>query len=240
MSKTYRNLWVFGDCYSTPFLNVKPADSFWMLVADLLQVQKVINYSWPGNSFESVLHTLISDSAEYDWEHDFFLIGIPILHQLTTVSQDTQKSYHRRIFNQQAKEIAQEYVLCHAGLENISYKNDPMSIVFKDPTWRHTQVCRSIFLLNSWLDQHKANYLIANLGKGLMNDKPATGKFVLEKCYNHPRNILFQNTYYDVNVGINRPPDYDQLGWFGHHGPDGNRYFFDKSLLPKINECGLC
>ena len=240
MLKKYRNLWVFGDSYSTPSICVDPIDSFWMAVGKELNVDRVINYSWPGNSLDSVVHTLISDSDEYDWKNDFFLIGIPPLVRLTVVGDDDKKSYHRRIFTLDSVEIEQQLILCHHGLENKQFYNDPIAIRFEDPTWTEIQACRLIYLVNSWLDSHRADYLLVNLSKDFQNDQPATGKFLLEKCLNHPRNILLGDTYYGINYGINKPADYEEYGWDGHHGADGNRYYFENSLLPRLKRLKLC
>lgn len=240
MLKKYRNLWIFGDSYSTPGYCVSPGDSFWMAVAQHLDVECVYNYSWPGNSLDSVIHMLLSDSDQYDWEQDFLLIGIPPLVRLTVVSKNDKLSYHRRIFDLDSNEIEQQLILCHHGLENLHFYNDPAAIRFEDPTWTEIQACRLIYLVNSWLDSHQANYLLINLSKDFQNDQPATGKFLLEKCLNHPRNILLGDTYYGINYGINKPTDYAEYGWHGHHGAAGNQYYFENSLLPRLKRLESC
>jgi hypothetical protein len=240
LQKKYRNLWVFGDSYSTPNICVDPNDSFWMLTARELQVDKIYNYSWPRNSLDSVVHLLISDSNEYDWNQDFFLIGIPILTRLTVVSDNSEKSYHRKIFDLTSNEIDQQMILCHHGLENLQFVDDSFGVRFEDPTWTEIQACRLIYLVNTWLDAHNANYLIVNLSKDFQNDQPATGKFLLDKCLNHPNNILIGDTYWGINYGVNKPADYDKYKWAGHHGAPGNKYYFEKSLKPRLKKLNLC
>lgn len=237
MPKSYRNLWVFGDSFTTPGVQVKPDDSFWMLVARFLNADSIYNYSWPRNTLDSVIHLLTSESEQYDWENDFFLIGIPPLVRLTVVSENPNHTFYRRVFDTDAQESRPQQILCHHGLENKSFYDDPIATRFEDPTWTEIQACRNIFLVNSWLDSKNANYLVLNLSKSFQNDSPATGKFLLDKCFGHPRNILSgQDTYRDVNYGINKPGDYDKFGWDGHHGPTGNKYFFEKSLLPRLTK----
>lgn len=211
-----------------------------MLVGQTLGVDKIYNYSWPGNSLDSVVHTLISDSDDYDWSRDFFLIGVPPLVRLTVVSDDDKKSYHRNVFDSQGNRLVQELILCHHGLENKQFYQDPIAVRFEDPTWTVIQACRLIYLVNSWLDSHRANYLILNLSKDFQNDQPATGKFLLDKCLSHPNNILSGDTYYGVNYGVNEPKDYDQYGWNGHHGESGNLYYFEKSVKPRLKRLNLC
>lgn len=231
---------MFGDSYSTPSVCVEPQDSFWMSVSRLLGVENTYNYSWPGNSLDSVAHTLISDSDQFDWDHDFFLIGIPPLVRLTVISQNPKKSYHRYVYDAAGKEIDQQMVLCHHGLQNIHFYDDPSAVRFEDSIWTQVQACRLIYLINCWLDSHRANYLIINLSKDFQEDKTANGQFILEKCLRHPKNILSGETYYSINLGINKPADYEQYGWNGHHGADGNRHYFEQSLAPRLKKLHLC
>lgn len=234
MSNKYRNLWVFGDSYSTPNICVDVKDSFWFLTAQALGAETVYNYSWPSNSFDSVLHLVTSESEKYDWERDFFIIGIPPLTRLTVVSKDSTRAYHCRLFAQDGKEIEQHMILSHHGLQNLSFYKDPTAIRFEDPAWTEIQALRSIFLLNAWLDSKRANYLIINLSKNFLQDEASTGKFLMNQGFNHPRNIIVGDTYYNINLNINKPTDFDEYGWNGHHGAKGNRYFFENSLKLKL------
>lgn len=239
MPKKYRNLWVFGDSYTTPDVCVTPSNSFWMMTAQMLQVETVYNYSWPGNSLDSVVHVLISDSQQYDWNRDFFLIGIPPLVRLTVVSADTTKSYHRSVYDDAANKIDEQLILCHHGLENKPFYQDPIATRFEDPTWTEIQACRTIFLVNAWLDAQQADYFIINLSKDYGTDHPATGTFLLERCMTHPHNVI-NNGYWGINYGVNKPADFAQYGWSGHHGAVGNDYFFQQVLSHKIQKLGIC
>ena len=35
---------------------------------------------------------------------------------------------------------------------------------------------------------------------------------------------------------LNKPADFDQYGWMGHHGAAGNKYFFETLVKPKLEE----
>ena len=225
---------MFGDSYSTPGQCVDPKDSFWMLAAQQLGVTNVYNYSRPGNSFEAVVHALVSDSAEYDWQHDFFLIGIPPLARLAMVSKDSTYSHHRQVFDIDSNKLDDQLTLCLHGIESFSFYNDPTAIRFEDPQWTQIQTLRTVFLLNAWLDSMNANYLIINLSKNFLIDDSANGKFLMENSLTHPRNLIVGDTYYNINLGVNKPADFDLYDWYGHHGPVGNKHFFDNSLLPQI------
>ena len=234
MLKNFRNLWVFGDSFSTPGFCVKPADSFWFLMGNALNTETIYNYSWPCNSFDSVVHNLISESDQYNWENDFFIVGIPPLSRSTIVSNDSTRSYYRRLFDSAAAEIDQQLILCHHGLENQQFIDNPTTVRFEDPTWTQTQTLRTVYLLNAWLDSKKANYLIINLSKDLLTEYSATGNFLLNACLNHPRNMLCGDTYHTINLNKNKPADFDQHGWHGHHGPAGNYWFFEQALMPRL------
>ena len=106
-----------------------------------------------------------------------------------------------------------------------------------DRSWTETQTLRQIYLLTQWLDTNRAKYLICNLSKPLDRDNRwGPSEFVLNYTINHDRCIVFDDTYYSVNVGINLPPDADNPdGWNGHHGPAGNKHYFEKSLKHKLD-----
>lgn len=234
MLKDYDKLWVFGDSYATTNFCVDAKDSFWGLTANLLSTNTIFNYAWPGNSFDSVVHVMISEQNSYDWKKDFFLIGVPPLPRLTVVSKDDKKttighkidpiSWQDDVFN----------VLCHHGMENISSQVDKKFAIHEDSTWTQTQAMRNIFLLNTWLDSKNANYLILNLSVDFYQDNSSVGDFLLTHCLSHSRNILFQDGYYSINLNVNEPADFKQHGWMGHHGPRGNRHYFEKSIIPAL------
>ena len=79
MPKKYNKLWVFGDSYSTPGVEVSPKESYWGLVADYCDIPLIKNLSRPVNSFDSVQQLVIGTHPEFDWHNDLILIGIPPL-----------------------------------------------------------------------------------------------------------------------------------------------------------------
>lgn len=239
--KSYKNLWVFGGSNSLTGYYVNPTDSYWGLTADWLGVDTIYNFSWANNSFDSVCHTLISQQSKYNWQDDFFLIGIPPLERWTIFDnhKDTVTTATKLATNNW--QVEKFEVESHHGLQNIHFFDDKSTVVFEDRAWTEVMAMKTIFLLNSWLDSERANYLIVNQSKDLDLDniwRPS--EFLLPACSSHDRNILFEGGYYDVNCNVNKPVDFDVYGWNGHHGPEGNKYFFEKSLLPKLKELNLC
>jgi hypothetical protein len=233
--KCYKNLWVFGGSNSVTGYCVDPIKSYWGLTANWLGVDNIYNFSWIGNSFDSVCHTLITQQPKYDWQNDFFLIGVPPLERWTVFDnhKDTVTTATRLMTNNwQVEEFEVE---SHHGLENISFYNDKSTVLFEDRAWTEVMAMKTIFLLNSWLDSKHANYLIVNQSKDLDLDniwRPS--EFLLPACSSHDRNILFEKGYYSVNLNKHKPADFKQHGWMGHHGPAGNQHFFETSIKDRL------
>ena len=231
---------MFGDSYTTPGLCVEPKDSFWGLAAYELGISTVMNCSRPVNSFSSVQQLVIGMRDQINWLHDLVFIGIPPLERITVFDdyKDTQYLAHR--IDTHTWQVEPFDVSCHRGLIGLqNYGTDRQLILHSDRAWLETDVLRQIFLLTQWLDKLAAHYLILNLSKDLdRNNHWGPSEPVLDYCINHPRMILFEKTYHGINIGVNKPADSDTPE--GHHGPAGNRYFFDESLLPKLKACELC
>lgn len=241
MLKKYNNLWVFGDSYTTPNICVDPVDSFWGLVAQTANISTIKNCSREVNSFDSVCHLLVSLSGTINWANDLVIIGIPPLERITVFDNHKNTKYVGKEINTLTWDSLAFEINYHRGLVSLqNYGQDKQLILHEDRSWLETKTLREIFLLTKWLDSVDANYMIINLSKDF--DKSniwGPSDLVLPYCVSHPRLVVFDNTYYGVNLDINKPFDYNKYGWTGHHGPEGNRYFFEKSLLPTMKECKL-
>jgi hypothetical protein len=239
--KKYNNLWVFGDSYMTPGFCVDPKDSFWGLLAQKENIPTINNCSRPSNSFDTVCHLLVSMSNNIDWANDLILIGIPTLERITIFDNHKNTRYSGKKFSTVTWESSTFDINYHRGLISLqNYGQDKQLILHSDRSWVETQILRELFLLTKWLDGSNANYMILNLSKDLdKNNSWGPSEFVLPYCINHPRLLIFENTYHSTNLGINKPADYDRYGWNGHHGAAGNQYFFEKSLLPTMKKCEL-
>lgn len=232
---TCKKLWVFGDSYTTPNFCVAPEDSFWGLAAKHLSAETIINLSWSGCSWTSVQHNLISKQKEYNWKEDFFIIGMPPLERLTVFDNYKDTKYHCDVYNTSNWQKCQELLPCHNGLETIAGQVARDLVIYSDRSWLETQVLNSVFLLTQWLDSKHARYVIVNLSKPLDSDNMwGPTIFNLGYCKEHPRCILFDNTYFSVNENVHKPVDFNQYGWMGHHGADGNKHFFKVSVKDKL------
>lgn len=240
MSKIYNKLWVFGDSYTTPGVCVEPQDSFWGLTAKTLGIKTIINCSRPVNSFTTTQHLLVSMSSEINWQTDLVFLGIPPLERITVFDDHKDTAYIGHKIDTTDWNIDKFDIPSHRGLVSLqNYGTDRQLILHSDRGWLETDVLRQVFLLTQWLDSINADYLILNLSKDLdENNVWGPSNVVLPYCKNHKKSILFKNTYHGINIGINKPADTDTPE--GHHGPEGNRYFFEQSLLPKLKELNLC
>jgi hypothetical protein len=233
----YDKLWVFGDSYTTPNYCVSPKESFWGLTASAIGANSIINCSWVGNSFDSIMHMVVSMQTDYDWNNDFIIIGIPPLERLTVFDNYKDTRYNKHTFDLKTWDFELSDINCHTGLQNLKMNTVKDLVIFEDRSWTETQTLRSLFLLTSWLDSKQANYLIVNLSKPLdLNNNWGPSNFLLPYCNGHSNLIGFKDTYYSINLEVNKPVDFKEYGWMGHHGPDGNRCFFEKSVKPKLEE----
>jgi len=231
---------VFGDSYTTPGVCVEPADSFWGLTATELYIDTIINCSRPVNSFISVQQLLVGISEQINWRDDLVFVGVPPLERITVFDNHCDTEYLGHSINALTWEVDKFDIPEHRGLIALqNYGSDRQLVLHSDRSWLETDVLRQIFLLTQWLDKLNANYLILNLSKDLDKDNIwGPSRFVLPYCKEYKNCVLFKNTYHGINIGINKPADSDTPE--GHHGPAGNKYFFEQSLLPKLKECNLC
>jgi len=231
---------VFGDSYTTPGVCVSPQHSFWGLLAAHVGIPVIKNCSRPINSFDTVCQLLVGLQGKINWSQDLVLIGIPPLERITIFDDYKDTEYLGHSINTSDWHDESFDIACHRGLVSLqNYGTNKELIIHHDRAWLETQTLRTIFFLTKWLDGIDANYLILNLSKDLdKNNIWGPSNFVLPYCINHPRCILFADTYHGINIGVNKPADSDTPE--GHHGPAGNKYFFEQSLLPKLKECNLC
>lgn len=235
MSKKYKRLHVLGDSYTTPNAFVTPTNSFWGQSAKHLGVDTISNYSWPSNSFASIIHILISIQSTINWREDYILIGVPPLERLTVFDNFKDTKYNMTQIDTASWSLEKINLPCHTGLQNIHGWEAQTMVVHSDRSWTETQILGQLFLLTTWLDSVNANYLVVNLSKPLdTNNVWGPTEFLLPWAINHPRMILFKDTYYSVNENLHKPADFEQYSWSGHHGPAGNRHFYETSVKNKL------
>tara|TARA_B110000503_G_scaffold11742_1_gene15869 strand:+ start:185 stop:907 length:723 start_codon:yes stop_codon:yes gene_type:complete len=239
MLKEYNKLWVFGDSYTTPHVCVDPRESFWGLLSQHLGITSINNCSRPVNSFDAVCQLLVGLQNEIQWSTDLVLIGIPPLERIAVFDNHKNTEYLGHTIDAYTWQDQKFDIAVHRGIVSLqNYGTDKELIIHHDRSWLETQTLRTVFFLTQWLDSINANYMILNLSKDFdINNVWGPSNFVLPYCINHPRCIMFKDTYHGINIGVNKPADSDMPE--GHHGPAGNRYYFEKSLLPTMQKCNL-
>jgi len=237
----WRNLWVFGDSYTTPYECVNPRESFWGKLAECADIPTIVNCSRRKNSFDSVMQLVIGLHQQFDLERDVLLIGVPPLERITVFDMFKDTPYKALEFNTASWQEQELDILCHRSLISLHGHEQSGNVVVNTfRTYTEVEAMRKIFLLTQWLDQLNAHYIIVNLeAPWYKNNRWPPSEFLLDYCLSHQRCILFDNTYRGINIGINRPEDFDLHGWAGHHGPAGNQHFFSHSLWPKFVELEL-
>jgi len=230
---------VFGDSYSTPNACVSPAESFWGLAARDLGVDKIVNYSRPGFSFDAVLHILTNET--FNFADDYFLIGIPPLIRYIAHSDKIKKNYTAEKFD---KSYTAEEIPIHS-LDNThplrfeeQFDNDRLGVDRFSREWLDVQSLEKIFLLHQYMILNKAKFLILNLSVPIMyQDMWPAGQSIMRKVNDLNECVIFDNTYQSVNYNDNiKPADFDQHKWLGHHGAAGNQNWYTKVVNPKMIE----
>jgi hypothetical protein len=230
-------VWVFGDSVSTPFVHVDPRDSFWGLTAQFVNATKIMNCSRLGNSFDSLAHLLVSMQKRYSWDNDLFLLCIPPLERITIFDDFKDTPYEGFNIPLATWESNKFDVIEHRGL--ISEKNfgsDKNLIIHVDRSWLEIQVMRHVFLISSWLTSNNAKHIIVNQNRSFDGETqwpPAVS--LIDNLKNNKNCLLFSGTYRDINLGLYKPMDYDEYGWDGHHGINGNKHFSESSILPILH-----
>ena len=230
---------VFGDSNSTPHMCVTPAESFWGLAAKDLGVDRIVNYSHLGFSFDAVLHILTNEV--FNFADDYFLIGIPSLPRYIAHSDKIKENYTAEKFD---KRYTAEEIPIHS-LDNThpfrfeeQFDSDRLGVDRFSREWLDVQSLEKIFLLHQYMILNKAKFLILNLSVPIVyQDMWPAGQSIMRKVNDFNECVIFDNTYQSVNFNDNiKPADFDRYKWMGHHGPAGNLNWYNKIVKNKMIE----
>lgn len=230
-------LHVFGDSYSTPGFCVKPRESWWGLIASALNVNGVVNYSWPGNNIDSISHLIVAE-PKFSCD-DYVVIGVPPIERFTTHDPEGIPPKCHVLFGN-LEPMYQLDLPTHSGLRQVATHQLGQGYVMSwNRSWQEAQVLRQLFLLSQYINSWTSKYLIVNLAEPFQpkTDWPTLSSMQI-KFLADPHSILFDDTYFSANKNLNRPVDFETHGWHGHHGPAGNQHWFDTVLKPRIEVLG--
>ncbi len=230
---------VFGDSYSTPDFCVDPTESFWGLAAKDLSLTKIVNYSYPGFSLDHNIHILLNEN--FNFEDDYFLIGIPPLIRYVAYKNNSDSKWTATTFN---TEFAPVHIPVNSLDNTLKFQFEQQFLNNKKELdrfcaeWLDVQSLEKIFLLHQYLTLNKAKFLILNLSVPIVcQDMWPAGKGIMTKVRNLAECVIFDNTYQSVNYNDNiKPADFDQYQWMGHHGALGNLNWYNKIVKNKMIE----
>lgn len=238
MSGASIKLNVLGDSFSTPDFLVPADQSFWGLMAQELGTG-VVNFSNHGFGLDHVLHILLSE--EFDFEQDFFFVGIPPLTRYMAYDDNAKVQWSARSYETMpSDQYCSREIKCLENTQRHTFEqrfvNDRTGAVRFNAEWNDVQNLEKIYLLCNYLKSNRAKFVVGNLTTPIHYQSlwPAGGP-IMRKIRNSPECILFEDTYMSVNCndGI-KPADYDKYGWHGHHGSAGNKNWYDKIIKPKM------
>jgi hypothetical protein len=230
---------IFGDSFSTPYNWVEPSKSFWGLAAKDLSVTEIVNYSHSGFSLDHVIHILLNE--DFNFEDDYFLIGIPPLFRNVVYNDNSNSKWTATTFNTEfvSKQIPV------SSLDNTlkftfeqQILNNQEELDRFNTEWLDVQSLEKIFLLYQYMTSNNAKFLILNLTRPIMFQElwPA-GQGIMRKVNALKECVIFDNTFQSVNFTDRiKPADFDRYGWVGHHGAAGNLNWYNKIVKNKMIE----
>jgi len=226
------SLYIFGDSYSTPNFLVEPQLSWWGLLAKQLDMP-VCNYSWPGNNIDSIQHIIVSSKHTFN-KDDVVVVGIPPVERFT-VFKDGAPAKEVVNFDNNLVQTHTSEVTVHHGLEQLTMHTASKETVDTyNRSWQEAQILKDMIFLSTWLNTVVDKHIIVNLGVPFqpVTEWP-TLKSLQEQALENKKILVFSDTYYSVNKDVHKPVDYDTHGWFGHHGAEGNKLWYN-SVLRKL------
>ena len=241
MLKKSVKLHVFGDSYSTPNVCVSPQESFWGLTAQDLEVDKIQNYSHIGFSLDHVLHILLNET--FDFSTDYFLIGIPPLIRYVAYNDSYNTTWNLTEFDRDFTKNSQT-INCLSNTQRFNFErqfeNNVNEVDRFNAEWNDVQCLEKIFLLHQYLKSQNVKFMIVNLSVPIVyQDLWPAGCNIMIRVKQLTECVVFDNTYYSVNYQDQiKPADFDQYGWVGHHGAEGNQNWYNKVIKSKIKELG--
>ena len=240
--KQYKELFVLGDSHATPNKYIDVHDSFWGLLAKDISASKICNMAFPGISFESIVHVLTSEAEIFAGDDKLVIIGIPVLERFCVLSENVRIPINNaKVFNETLRHVDNKRFESLSNLKNMSlFEHGSKHVVSRsDRCWIESQILGDVVLVSNLLKSYNVNHMFVNLSKPLMEETFPNAKSIIGKVKQMENQIIFNDTLQSINFGINKPVDYDDYGYEGHHGKIGNKLFYEKSLCPQLKIAGL-
>ena len=222
----YDILYVIGDSYTTPDCCVQVNDSYWKKFGQFIQADTIVNHSHPGKCNQSMLRNAMRFCLDNSDKKIFVLVGLTTIYRL-----DYQDFSFENNDNTENGNMAELYIHNFEMHNNKSMGEYDKWFVDKW-TYEHTfcNLTNSIIAHAYFFESKNVDYLIHNCSVPLNEDiyNPFLKSFCIELRNKKSIPNLFTNTYYSLNKekGI-KPADFEQYGWMGHHGEEGNQVYFE-------------
>lgn len=247
--KQFDHLFVYGDSYATPDFCVKPSDSFWGLTAKDLGVTYTHNSALPGTSFDLIEHSIVGDIDNIPKE-SLLLIGLPILERFATFRNyvdnvvygpETTYATGGVVFDSELNILHEKKLGIVEDVISMSYFDHPSKgfILHSHRAWIELSALRTVLMLGNLIKAKGLECIFVNLDMAYETNDYNFSKGIINEVKKMPNQIIFDKTLHSINEGVIKPVDYDQYGWQGHHGAEGNKNFYDNSLRPTMIELGL-
>lgn len=248
-----RKLYVFGDSFATPYVCVDPKESFWGLSAKELKVDEIYSYAWSGNGLENIIHTILNEPIDFNDSNSYYIIGIPPLLRhsiyydnkikgIPSSSAINDRNLYK--FSKDFEKVNPIDALSLTGVGNWefekTFRNDREYVSYFHAEWRDILSLEKIYLLDSFLKNKNAKFMIVNLTVDIhYQDQWPAGKEIMKKINELNTCFMFADSYHDLNTrdGI-KPADYERYGWMGHHGPEGNLNWYNKHIKKNMINLG--
>lgn len=231
---------MFGDSYMTPDYRVDSIDSFWVHAAKDLDVASIKNFAEPGRSWYHIQHIMLS--RDFDFTNDFFILGVPPITRYSAYKDGIGKRWNYHVFTDPFTTCEPLPLDCLDDILQVTFEqqfvNDPQGIERFNAEWNEIQHLESILLMACFLRAQDARFMIVNLSHPFVyQDLWIPGKDVITRCGRLKECVLFKDTYYSTNLDDRiKPVDFDQYGWYGHHGKEGHANWYHKVIRPKMVE----
>lgn len=233
----YDILYVIGDSYTTPDFCVSVEDSYWSKFAKYINADIIVNHSHPGKNNSNMLRNAVRFVLENKEKNIFVLIGLTSLCRL---------DYYNRsiinLFNDKNGNTSELYI------HNYDKKQSSEFDKWFVSTWCYefslVNLLKDILTSAAFFQLNKVDYLIQNCSATHQQElhNPLVKLFTQEVNKDLRVPNLYKDSFHNLNLELGiKPADYDNYGWHGHHGSEGNEIYFQylKQKFEEISNRGL-
>ena len=228
-------LYVDGDSYTTPNMHVDIKDSYWSLFGNYVKISNIVNYAYPGKSNEGIFRNATRFILDNNDKELFMLLGFTHLERYDVFDREHEL---RILSGEPVRPL--NLNPCEQGVVTKSYtqsSKESDTLVYWHREFDETKFLSNLINFSAFCQQKNVKFMLHYCSKPLVDPKIPLSESFFSEVQRIPNIInLFDNTYQTYNQKLKiKPADYEQYGWNGHHGPAGNKAYFE-FLISKYNE----